>query len=156
MSSARENPIGASAQRDLYGATWQERFSAIRRGYGLSQHALAATIGLSAPMVSQLSSGQRTKIANPAVLARVTLLEDRLADAAVRAGDEAAIAAVLAEAVGSHPVLTTQSAPASARATTVQWLGRHASAAQLSSIAEAARARGAEELADALTDAART
>ena len=46
---------------------------------GLTQGQLAAAVGLSAPMLSQLASGQRAKIANPSVLARLQALSE-LAD----------------------------------------------------------------------------
>ncbi|GAA1640051.1 DNA-binding protein [Microbacterium flavum] len=153
MSSAREDALGSSAQRDLYGATWQERFASIREAYRLPQHRLASVIGLSAPMVSQLASGQRTKITNPAVLARVTLLEEHLADPGVRSGDADAIGAVLAEASTSVPVLTTQSTAGSARLASVAWLSRHATPAQLADLADHARGLGAVEVAAVLDDA---
>ena len=81
-----------NAQVDLYGATWATRFQALRSAYGLSQRSLAATVGLSAPMVSQLVSGQRVKISNPSVLARIVRLEECLSDPEVVAGDHGAIA----------------------------------------------------------------
>ena len=49
----------------------------VREAYGLSQRALAQTLGLSAPMLSQLASGQRIKIGSPAVYARLVMLEER-------------------------------------------------------------------------------
>lgn len=41
---------------------------------GLTQGRLAQTLGLSAPMLSQLLSGRRTKIGNPAVVQRLYAL----------------------------------------------------------------------------------
>ena len=54
------------------------RFTAgrIRRDLSLTQAGLAEVLGLSAPMMSQLLSGQRAKIGNPAVLGRLQALID--------------------------------------------------------------------------------
>jgi len=43
---------------------------------GLNQGRLAGVLGLSAPMLSQLMSGQRAKIGNPAVVQRVQALQE--------------------------------------------------------------------------------
>lgn len=80
--------------------------------YRLTQARLAAVIGLSAPMVSQLISGQRVKISNPAVFARVVRLEELAGSAGVRAGEPAEIARVLADVAAATPTLTTVAVPA--------------------------------------------
>lgn len=57
---------------------------------GLNQARLAAVLGLSAPMLSQLMSGQRAKIGNPAVVQRVQALQDlayQVADGSVSAAE---------------------------------------------------------------------
>ncbi|GAA2085592.1 DNA-binding protein [Streptomyces albiaxialis] len=57
---------------------------------GLNQARLATVLGLSAPMLSQLMSGQRAKIGNPAVVQRVQALQELAAEVArgdVSAGD---------------------------------------------------------------------
>lgn len=90
----------ADQQRALYGAPLGERFGVVLKEYGISQRTLAATLGLSAPMLSQLANAQRIKIGNPAVYARLVMLEERI--------QEEDKAAVLAEVRGSDPVLTTQ------------------------------------------------
>src|SRR4051812_32479899 len=51
-------------QVDIYGETWADRLGRLLRAYNLSQAKLASVIGLSAPMLSQLISGQRVKISN--------------------------------------------------------------------------------------------
>lgn len=148
--------VSGNAQVDLYGATWASRFEALRSAYGLSQGGLAATVGLSAPMVSQLVSGQRVKISNPAVLARIMRLEECLGDPAVASGDAAAIAGVLESVASATPMLSTTTVAAkSDRAAAVAWLAAHASAAELAALSESALALGAEAVAAALDEAVR-
>jgi transcriptional regulator with XRE-family HTH domain len=67
-------------QVEWYGEPLGDRFGRLRHHLGLSQAALAEALGLSAPMLSQLISGQRAKIGNPAVLARLVALEEIAAD----------------------------------------------------------------------------
>lgn len=61
-------------QRQLYGEPLAQIAGHIRSELNLTQAALADTLGLSAPMLSQLLSGQRAKIGNPAVLGRLQAL----------------------------------------------------------------------------------
>ncbi len=58
-------------QRTLYGAPLAELASQATSALGLTQGRLAEVLGLSAPMLSQLLSGQRVKIGNPAVVHRL-------------------------------------------------------------------------------------
>lgn len=60
-----------AAQRELYGEPLGEVFRRAIDTLGLTQGRLAATLGLSAPMLSQLMTAQRVKIGNPAVLHRL-------------------------------------------------------------------------------------
>lgn len=62
-------------QLEWYGEPLGERFRRLLGRLGLSQAQLAGVLGLSAPMLSQLMSGQRAKISNPAVLSRLLQLE---------------------------------------------------------------------------------
>ncbi|GAA3789721.1 transcriptional regulator with XRE-family HTH domain [Micrococcus endophyticus] len=133
-------------QRTLYGAPLAERFTGVREAYGLSQRALAQTLGLSAPMLSQLASGQRIKIGSPAVYARLVMLEER--------AGEPDPAAVLAEVRDSEPVLTSQSFAASPEADLPARLARLAGPAGLRAAESAARAAGEARLADVLAAAA--
>ncbi len=94
-------------QLQMYGENWADRFGRLLRGYRIPQSRLAAVIGLSAPMLSQLISGQRVKISNPAVYGRVVGLEEQLADPGVQAADPTVLARVLDEVAASHPALTT-------------------------------------------------
>lgn len=118
MSTAgRNHPPGGptvTRQVDLYGLSWSERLHRVMTAYRLTQARLAAVIGLSAPMVSQLISGQRVKISNPAVYARVVRLEELAGSAGVRAGDPAEIARVLDDVAAATPTLTTVAVPAAA------------------------------------------
>jgi carboxylate-amine ligase len=72
-------PAVLAAQTEMYGEPLGERFGRLLVAYGISQARLAAVVGLSAPMLSQLMSGQRAKISNPAVFGRLVRLEE-LAD----------------------------------------------------------------------------
>ena len=63
------------AQRELYGEPLGETFRRMLATFSLTQAQLAAVLGLSAPMLSQLMAGHRVKIGNPAVLERVRGLE---------------------------------------------------------------------------------
>lgn len=64
------------AQRAAYGESLREAFDRIKEALDLNQAMLAEVLGISAPMLSQLSSAQRIKIGNPAVLSRVHQLNE--------------------------------------------------------------------------------
>ncbi|WP_205648015.1 helix-turn-helix domain-containing protein [Actinomadura rubteroloni] len=72
-------------QAEWYGEPLGDRVRRILSGLGLSQSALARVLGLSPPMLSQLMSGHRAKISNPAVLGRLLAVEDLAADPATAA-----------------------------------------------------------------------
>lgn len=67
---------GREQQKQAYGEPLSEAFSRFREAFGLNQSELATVLGISAPMLSQLNSGQRVKIGNPAVMQRLQRLED--------------------------------------------------------------------------------
>lgn len=94
-----------SAQTEMYGEPLGQRLGRLLAAYRVSQARLAAVLGLSPPMLSQLMSGQRAKISNPAVLGRLVRLEE-LAPAAV-AGDDATRESALADVQASRPALST-------------------------------------------------
>ncbi|MDT0318161.1 MULTISPECIES: DNA-binding protein [unclassified Streptomyces] len=71
-------------QTTWYGEPLGALFRRLITDLGLNQARLAVVLGLSAPMLSQLMSGQRAKIGNPAVVQRVRSLQDLAAE--VRAG----------------------------------------------------------------------
>lgn len=64
------------AQRAAYGEPISEIFGRVRRALEMNQSELAGILGMSAPMLSQLNSGQRVKIGNPAVLQRLHSLDE--------------------------------------------------------------------------------
>ena len=68
--------LNRKQQIDLYGEPLGDLVRRIGSALGLTQARLAETIGLSAPMLSQLMSGQRVKIGNPAVVSRLQALDD--------------------------------------------------------------------------------
>lgn len=63
-------------QRNWYGEPLGDLFRRLIADLGLNQARLAGILGLSAPMLSQLMSGQRAKIGNPAVVQRVQSLQE--------------------------------------------------------------------------------
>ncbi|HEY8480420.1 MAG TPA: helix-turn-helix domain-containing protein [Spirillospora sp.] len=69
-------------QTEWYGEPLGDRVRPLLERLGLSQSGLASVLGLSAPMLSQLMSGQRAKISNPAVLHRLIAVEELVADPA--------------------------------------------------------------------------
>ncbi len=67
-----------AAQRELYGEPLGDIAMRIMTTLGLTQGSLADALQLSAPMLSQLMSGHRVKIGNPAVLHRLQALSQLL------------------------------------------------------------------------------
>jgi hypothetical protein len=82
-------------QRELYGAPLGDRLRGLTGALGITQGRLAQTLGLSPAMLSQLASARRVKIGDPAVLARLQLLDRRCAAGPPRG--RAAVDALLAE-----------------------------------------------------------
>lgn len=124
-----------SQQIALYGQPLAVRFSRLTTVYRISQARLAQVIGLSAPMLSQLASGQRVKISNPGVYARLLRLEELAQSPAVRSGDPSHVTAALEEVADSHPQLTTEHV-IERRAAAVEQLARLGSAAELARAAD--------------------
>ncbi|MBL1066108.1 DNA-binding protein [Streptomyces sp. 7-21] len=81
-------------QTTWYGEPLGTLFRRLISDLGLNQARLAVVLGLSAPMLSQLMSGQRAKIGNPAVVQRVRALQELAAE--VRAGRVSAAEATAA------------------------------------------------------------
>lgn len=63
-------------QRGWYGEPLGDLFRRLIAELGLNQARLAGVLGLSAPMLSQLMSGQRAKIGNPVVVQRLQALQE--------------------------------------------------------------------------------
>ncbi|MGH3694463.1 MAG: XRE family transcriptional regulator [Pseudonocardiaceae bacterium] len=92
-------------QREWYGEPLGDRVRRLVVAFDVSQAQLAEVLGLSAPMLSQLMSGRRAKIGNPAVLARMVLLERRVLTPEVASGDPTAVRAALEQVRDSRPTL---------------------------------------------------
>lgn len=69
--------VNRERQRQLYGAPLGDRVRRLTTGLGISQARLARTLGMSPAMLSQLVSARRVKIGDPAVLARLMMLDQR-------------------------------------------------------------------------------
>jgi transcriptional regulator with XRE-family HTH domain len=93
-------------QREWYGEPLGDRVRRLVVAFDVSQAQLAEVLGLSAPMLSQLMSGRRAKIGNPAVLARMVMLERRVLTPEVASGDPAAIRAALDQVRDSRPTVS--------------------------------------------------
>ncbi len=64
-------------QRELYGIPLGDRVRRLTTGLGISQARLARALGVSPAMLSQLVSARRVKIGDPAVLARLMMIDQR-------------------------------------------------------------------------------
>jgi transcriptional regulator with XRE-family HTH domain len=73
-----------AVQAELYGAPLGAVLDELTSVFGVSRGALAHALGLSAPMLSQLASGQRVKIGNPSAVQRLQRLMTAVPD--IRAG----------------------------------------------------------------------
>lgn len=80
MDNATVVQRNRALQTEWYGEPLGDRFRRLLDRLTLSQAQLADVLGLSAPMVSQLMTGARAKISNPAVLARLAVLDELAAD----------------------------------------------------------------------------
>ncbi|MDB1086272.1 DNA-binding protein [Streptomyces sp. ACA25] len=78
MEAAQQEATEKARQQQTtwYGEPLGSLFRRLITDLGLNQARLAVVLGLSAPMLSQLMSGQRAKIGNPAVVQRVRALQD--------------------------------------------------------------------------------
>ncbi|WP_369266072.1 helix-turn-helix domain-containing protein [Streptomyces harbinensis] len=96
MDSAQQEATEKAREQQTtwYGEPLGTLFRRLIADLGLNQARLAVVLGLSAPMLSQLMSGQRAKIGNPAVVQRVRALQELATD--VRAGHMSAAEATAA------------------------------------------------------------
>ena len=90
-SEQPDTSVNRQRQRELYGAPLAERVHRLTAALGVTQARLAATLGLSPAMLSQLVSGRRVKIGDPAVLSRLIALDERCARGPVRPDDVPAL-----------------------------------------------------------------
>lgn len=98
-------------QREWYGEPLGDRVRRLVVAFDVSQGFLADVLGISAPMLSQVMSGRRAKIGNPAVLARLIMLERSVLTPSVAAGDPDALRQALEDVRASRPAVTTDALP---------------------------------------------
>ncbi|HZG06595.1 MAG TPA: DNA-binding protein [Streptomyces sp.] len=128
-------------QSQWYGEPLGTLFRRLIDDLGLNQARLATILGLSAPMLSQLMSGQRAKIGNPAVVQRVQALQELAAE--VSKGNVTAAEAtqrmdeIRRTAGGNVLSSTTHATSSGGQATTVKRVVREIQAL-LRSVADAA------------------
>ncbi|WP_410537607.1 helix-turn-helix domain-containing protein [Streptomyces sp. KL2] len=128
-------------QSQWYGEPLGTLFRRLIDDLGLNQARLATVLGLSAPMLSQLMSGQRAKIGNPAVVQRVQALQELAAE--VSKGTVTAAEAtqrmdeIRRTAGGNVLASSTHVTPSGGQATTVKRVVREIQAL-LRSVADAA------------------
>ncbi len=143
---------GRRAQQELYGAPVADLTGRITAALQLNQGRLAQVLGLSAPMLSQLVSGHRVKIGNPAVVHRLQALL-ALADEAPRLTAEQIQGRLDAIRDEQATLTGTTTAPGTARA---QALSVLAEAAEPADLEAAAAATSSPKLAALLREAARS
>ena len=141
-----------AAQRELYGEPLGDVLGRCRAVLQLNQSRLAALLGISAPMLSQVMSAQRIKIGNPNAVRRLQVMVECVAG--VEAGGltiEQALAEV-ADAGASGEALTGTARRTSPRETAaaVQAVFRSdAVAQQFPAVADLLRTYGAGSLDEA-------
>ena len=107
MTTGAAEPIrarlarGRGRQREIYGEALGDRVRELTAALGISQGRLARALGLSPAMLSQLVSARRIKIGDPAVLARLQILDQRWRAANTRL-DPGAVDALLAEVAAAR------------------------------------------------------
>lgn len=144
-------------QREWYGEPLGDRVRRLVVAFDVSQANLAEVLGISAPMLSQVMSGRRAKIGNPAVLARLIMLERKVLTPDVAAGKREALQRALDEVRASRPSVTRDNLPVDVGRNdriAVAALRRVADAAELSAAAELLTTKF-PELADLLRRAGR-
>lgn len=98
-------------QREWYGEPLGDRVRRLVVAFDVSQANLAEVLGISAPMLSQVMSGRRAKIGNPAVLARMIMLERKVLTPEVVSGDRDALRQALEDVRQSRPTVSLDSVP---------------------------------------------
>lgn len=98
-------------QREWYGEPLGDRVRRLVVAFDVSQANLAEVLGISAPMLSQVMSGRRAKIGNPAVLARLIMLERKVLIPDVAAGKREALQRALDDVRASRPSVTRDNLP---------------------------------------------
>ncbi|ACU74655.1 transcriptional regulator, XRE family [Catenulispora acidiphila DSM 44928] len=138
-------------QTEWYGEPLGDRFRRLLDRLTLSQAQLADVLGLSAPMISQLMNGVRAKISNPAVLARLAIVEQMAADPAFVVLPPTARSTELARLVHEAPTASSSVAIAHTATPSAPSVGDPVAAVQgvLRAVASASDLDGAARLLDA-------
>lgn len=100
-----------ASQREWYGEPLGDRVRRLVVAFDISQATLADVLGVSPPMLSQVMSGRRAKIGNPAVLARLIMLERKFLVPEVAAGRTEALAEALEDVRLSRPTVSRDMLP---------------------------------------------
>ncbi|GAA1980365.1 helix-turn-helix domain-containing protein [Catenulispora subtropica] len=154
MDNASVVQRNRALQTEWYGEPLGERFRRLLARLTLSQAQLADVLGLSAPMVSQLMTGARAKISNPAVLARLAVLDELAADPAFLARPPQDRAAELARLAAESPAAGSASTSTRAiRADQAPAVPRADPAVAVQSVLRAVATAGELEEAARLLDA---
>lgn len=99
---------GREAQAEIYGEPLGDILARCGRVLGLNQAQLAAVLGISAPMLSQLVNGRRVKIGNPVAAQRLQVMHDAVET--IERGDLTVEEALgrIAQVHGGGEILTTR------------------------------------------------
>ena len=98
-------------QREWYGEPLGDRIRRLIVTFDVSQASLADVLGISAPMLSQVMSGRRAKLGNPAVLVRMIMLERKVLTVGVASGDKEALRQALEDVRNSKPSVDQDALP---------------------------------------------
>lgn len=132
------------AQRRLYGAPLRNVMGGVLSSLDLTQGRMADILGVSAPMLSQLMSGHRVKIGDPAVLQRLQSLLALSNDNSGLTPEERA--ARLHDIRGSRGALHTAFAGRTAHSAALRELRSRATRDELDAASKAVEAPGLAEL----------
>ncbi|WP_168583376.1 hypothetical protein [Gephyromycinifex aptenodytis] len=138
------------AQRRLYGAPLRDLVTGVLTSLELTQGRLADVLGVSAPMLSQLMSGHRVKIGDPAVVQRLQSLLALCGDSTPLSPEERA--ARLRDIRGSRCALLVASEGKTAHEVVLQELRARATRDELDAASQRVQTPA---LADLLREAAR-
>ncbi|OLR94137.1 transcriptional regulator [Actinokineospora bangkokensis] len=122
-------------QREWYGEPLGDRVRRLVVAFDVSQANLADVLGISAPMLSQVMSGRRAKIGNPAVLARLIMLERKVLTPEVASGRREALQRALEDVRNSKPSVTRDNLPVDIGRSAIMALRRIASPDDLTAAA---------------------
>jgi transcriptional regulator with XRE-family HTH domain len=153
--------LNRERQRELYGTPLGDRVRRLTTGLGISQARLARALGVSPAMLSQLVSARRVKIGDPAVLARLMMIDQRCRGVR-EVPPRHAVEAMLAEVAGVRwqwagprvPAQRSEPPPSRMRGGTAAEALRGVAAPARLAAAAAALGPGFPELAEVLRQAA--